>query len=233
MTFKAGSTKAIEWRTRPLCCRYLLLHFDSQSVQVLADGRMRNLSVHLPLGVVADGLSELVGVWLEPFSGPTNWQEVFEDLKARGVERIHFVASSEPIAVHPAFQGATMPPSVGRLLRESLAQVAPRDRASVAQALNALHNAATERAARAAIANLSASRWAARYPDLIDHWQSLLPKLAPYFGLPPRLRRIVLWADDAAQLIQEQLVRAVNRHGPFDDRDAAISFLDEVLSRVE
>jgi len=215
----------------PLCCRYFLLTSDALSVQVRQDGLVPDQVVHWALGS-ADGALEVLGLWPEPASGFANGPEIFDDLRARGVERIRFAATNDLTALRAAYPGATMLPAVGRVLRESLAQVAPRDRESVAPALSAFRDASTERSARALLARLSATPSASKYPDLIDRWQSLLPQLAPYFALPPRLRQIVLRADEGVQWIRVQLVRAVGRHGQFDDRDAAISFLEEVLGRA-
>jgi transposase-like protein len=155
-----------------------------------------------------------------------NWQQVFEDLRVRGVERTRFVATTEPTAAHLTLPGATVVPSVGQLLRHGLASVAPRDRRSAANVLSALRAAGSAQAARTALANLSASQWGKQYPAAVESWQASLLQLAPFFALAPRLRRIMLSADEAAQRMQGHLIRAVGRHGCFDDREAAVSFLE-------
>lgn len=223
----------IEWQTQPLCCRYVLVLFEVLSVQVQEEGLVRDQAAHWALGALGNGQHEVLGVWPERASGAMDWQEVFDDLKNRGVERIRFVVTTEPKDPRAAYPGAAGLPSFGQLLRLGLARVAPRDRRSVAKALSALREAGTARAARVALANLSASPWAARYPAAVESWQAALAQLAPFFALAPGLRRTMLSADEAAQRVHERLIRAIGRRGCFDDREAAASFMEETLRRSE
>ncbi|MDP1534696.1 MAG: hypothetical protein Q8L92_14070, partial [Rubrivivax sp.] len=48
-----------------------------------------------------------------------------------------------------------------------------------------------------------------------------------------RLQRIVGMADEAAQEVQAELTRAVRRHGCFDSRESAVSFLGKALQRMD
>lgn len=59
----------------------------------------------------------MLGTWAEPASGALNWREVFDDLAARGVERIRFVVTAERDAVPAAYPHVTVLSSVAPLLR--------------------------------------------------------------------------------------------------------------------
>jgi len=96
------------WHDRPLCCRYLLVHFDALTLQVRESGSQSDRTVCWALGAHAEGQCEVLGVWPTSPSGDPDWREVFEGLAARGVERIRFVVSAGPNAVQAAEQGATM-----------------------------------------------------------------------------------------------------------------------------
>ncbi|MBE0546400.1 MAG: transposase [Rubrivivax sp.] len=228
---------AIKWQTRPLCCQYLVLHFEALSVPVGEEGAAHDRTVHWPVGVLADGQCELLGAWFDPVSGATGWEEVFEDLKVRGVEKIRFVVGDEPSEVSEGAQAAqldtTVLPSAGRLLRQSLAQVAPRHRNTGAGALGGLCAAASAKAARAALITLGASPWGATNPTVVERWRVAVARLAPFYALAPRLRRLILSGDEATERVGRTLQRAVARNGCFPSETAAIAFISEVLDRVD
>jgi hypothetical protein len=88
-----GSNAA--WRSIPLCCRYSLVRFErlptqSEKVDVAPLG-----TVLWALGVLSDGQFEVLGAWSVPEPSATAWAGVFEDLRARGVERIGAVVGGE------------------------------------------------------------------------------------------------------------------------------------------
>ena len=222
---------------RPLCCRYLLLHGEALSVTVLEDGEPRTLTVRWGLGVLDDGQREALGAWPEPESGVTASRELFEDLQARGVEKVRFIVGNEREAM-PAEQsmgycGATFLPAPGQLLRQSLAQVLPRHRILGREALCAVRDAATAHTARAAMAELAASPLAVTYPAVVDRWREAVTDLEPFYALGPRLRRLILAADATAERVAETLQRAVARKGSFQSEAAAVAFVSDVLERAD
>ena len=231
------TSEAIERHGRPLCRRYLLLHVEAVSTPVRDSGASRDQIVRWALGVLADGQYEALGAWLKPESRATTWHAVFEDLQVRGVEKVRFIVSNELEAVRAelamARSGATVLPSTGQLLCQSLAQTAPRHRRLASDALCAIRAAGTIQAARAAVTDLEASPWGAMYPAEVVRWRDAVEDLEPFYALEPRLRRLVRSGDEAAQRVAETLQRAVARKGCFPSETAAIAFISEVLDRVD
>lgn len=224
------------WQARPLCCRYLVVLIEVLPSTVREVGVVRDQTVRWALGVLADGQHEVLGIWLHPASGTTGWHELFEDLKVRGVEKIRFVASDEPMnafaAMRAAYPDATVLPSTEQLLRQSLAQVAPRYRSSGAEALGGVCAATTARAARAALTALAASQWGESNPTVVGRWRIAVAQLEPFYALVPRLRRLVLAGDQAAEQVGRTLQRAVARQGCFPAKNAAVGFVSAVLDRM-
>jgi len=231
------ATQLVYWQNRPLCCRYLVVLSEVLRVQVEEEGTVRDRMARWTLGVLPDGQYEVLGVWPEPVPGAAGWQDVFEDLKVRGVERIQFVASSEPAEaladVRAAYPGVTVLPSFGQLLRQSLAQVAPRHRRSGANALSVLREADGAQAAKVALSDLSAGWWGATYPAVVDRWRAAVEHLGPLYDSAPRVRRIVVSGDDAAQRLHRSLGLAVGRQGCFASPAVVTSFIVGALERAE
>jgi putative transposase len=73
------------WQNRPLEPVYPLIFFDALRVKVRDEGLVRNKAVHIALGVRADGMKEILGLWIEQNEGAKFWLRVMNELKNRGV----------------------------------------------------------------------------------------------------------------------------------------------------
>lgn len=230
-------TEVSESMNLPLCRAYLIALFGSSTVQVKHDELAPGQVARWALGFLADGQREVLGLWLSPPSNDVCWQDMFADLKRRGVESIRLVDCSQPTEVRTAlgaaYPGSAALPSVAHLLGESLALVAPRSRAKVAGALGAVAAAATAQAAHDALDDFAIGPFGDRYPGLVDRWSAALEQLGPFHALAPHLQRIVRSGDDTVHGLHQSLSRAVARRGSFPDRGAAISFLAAALRRAE
>lgn len=231
------ATQLVYRQTRPLCCRYLVVLFEVLPVLVMEEGAIRDHGARWALGVLPDGQYELLGMWLEQVPSAKGWEEVFDDLMLRGVEKIRFIASNERAegraGANAAYPGATVLPLIGQLLRQSLAEVVPRHRRSVGNALGVLREARSGQAARDALTALAAGPCGATYPSVVGRWRAAVEQLGPFYDLVPRLRRIILSGDDAIQQVHRSLCLAVGRHGCFADQTDVTSFVVGALERAE
>ena len=228
----------IGWNSPPLCSRYFTVFVIDVPVEVREGAAAtRAHMVRCGFGFLEGGESEMLGAWLEPTSVQTMYQKILEDLESRGVEKIRFFVCNDPAEARAdarlAYPGMTVLPSVGHLLRESLALVAPRDRRPVAKALRAFGAAGSAEAARDVLSGLAIGPLGVSYPALVERWDAALEALGPLYALTPRLRRVLVLGDAIVQQLHQSLTRAVARHGSFADREAAMSFLAEALRRAQ
>src|SRR5674476_1561888 len=57
------------WQNRPLEILYPIVVFDALRVKIRDGGSVQNKAVHLALGIRADGLKEVLGLWIETNEG--------------------------------------------------------------------------------------------------------------------------------------------------------------------
>ena len=76
------------WQNRPLEATYALVFLDAIRVKIRDEGLVRNKAIHVAIGVRADGLKEVLGLWIEQNEGAKFWLRVLNELKNRGVEDI-------------------------------------------------------------------------------------------------------------------------------------------------
>ena len=75
-------------------------------------------------------------------------------------------------------------------VRNSLAQMAWKDRKEVASSLRSIYTAPTEEAGLMALAEFEAT-WGRKYPHVVQSWKRHWPELATFFNYPEAVRRLI------------------------------------------
>lgn len=125
-------TEVTLWQNRPLESLYPLMVFDALRVKIRAGGSGQNKAAHLALGIRADGLKEVLGLWRETNEGAQFWLQVLTELQNRGVRDI-LIAGVDglkgfPDASNAVFPQTEVPTRIAHLARHSLSYVGWRDR---------------------------------------------------------------------------------------------------------
>src|SRR5689334_13600352 len=224
------------WQARPLETTYPLIFFDALRVKIRDEGTVRNKTVHIALGVRADGTKEILGLWLEQNEGAKFWLRVMNELKNRGVEDV-LVAVVDglkgfPDAITAVFPDATVQTCIVHLLRQSLAFVAYKDRKAVAAALKDVYRAVDAAAGEAALAAFEEGPWGRKYPAIGPAWRRAWGEVVPFYAFPAEVRRL-LYTTNAIEALNSKLRRAVRARGHFPTDEAAMKLLFLVLNRSE
>jgi putative transposase len=131
------------WQNRPLEPMYPVVFFDARRVKIGEDAVVRNKAVYLALGVQADGMRDILGLWIENTEGAKSWMKVFNELKTRGVGDILIAVTdglkgmSEALAV--VFPATTLQTCIVHLIRNSLDYAGWKDRKALAAAIKPIY----------------------------------------------------------------------------------------------
>jgi putative transposase len=222
--------------TLPLCARYFSVTLDTLDVCVQGDDGPDVHSVQWAMGVLADGELEMLGAWLSTCDDARLGQQLFADLRCRGVEAVRFFISADSAANRvdelAAYPRAKVLPSFEALLRESLLQVAPSHRAAVGSALRLLTAAESLESAELALDTFAAGALGRRYPALVDRWHRALVDSRLFFALGPRHRRLLLLWDEFVRESHVRLQRALSRPGSLPSSQRVTSLVEAALSRI-
>jgi transposase-like protein len=164
------------WQSRPLDPVYAVVFPDAIVVKVRDNHAVQNKPAYLAVGIDADGEKHVLGIWVAktvPGDGAAGegagfWRPVTADLKNRGVRDI-LIACCDGLpgfedAITSAFERTVVQRCVVHLVRNALRPVARRDAGQVAAELRKICTAPDADAALDALAEFSASPWAAKYP---------------------------------------------------------------------
>lgn len=224
------------WQARPLEATYPLVFFDAIRVRIRDEGLVRNKAVHVALGVRADGVKEILGLWLEQNEGAKFWLRVMNELRNRGVEDILIAIvdglKGFPGAILAVFPETTVQTCIVHLLRLSLDFVSWKDRKAVVAELKEIYQALDDKAGAAALGAFEAGEWGRKYPAIAQSWRRAWGEVVPFFAFPKEVRRL-LYTTNAIEALNAKLRRAVRARGHFPTDEAALKLLFLVLNRTE
>ena len=222
-----------EWQNRPLEALYPLVFLDALRVKVRDEGTVRNKAVYVALGVRADGIKEVLGLWIEQTEGAKFRLRVMNELRDRGVADILIAVvdglKDFPEAIAAVFPKTQVQACVVHLIRSSLAFVSFKDRRAVAAALKEVYRARTAEAGQAALEAFDEGPWGRKYPVIAQSWRRHWTEVIPFYAFPADLRRIV-YTTNAIEALNAKLRRAVRARGHFPNDEAALKLLFLVLN---
>ena len=121
-------------------------------------------ALYVVAGIDTDGYKEILGFWLN----------VFNDLKARGVEDILVVVSDEIKGIQEAVRSVYAMSDHQKCLvhkvRNSLKKVKYKDRKGVASALRSIYMSSTQMQAKENFERFK-SEYQAEYPQVVRDWE--------------------------------------------------------------
>jgi putative transposase len=144
-----------QWRERAIANSYPYLMIDARYEKVRRGGEVISQGVLIVVGISAEGMREVLGVWVADSESEASWGEVFSDLSRRGLRGVRYVVSDDHQGMRRAidrhFQGVTWQRCQVHFLRNLLNHTAARDKAFMLGLLKTITEAPTLVAARKAL----------------------------------------------------------------------------------
>ncbi len=229
-----ASVERGRWLGRPLCRRYAVVEFVNMSCRLGFAEQAPNRTIAWALGALINGDREILGAWKLNEQGAIP-AEVFGGLYDRGVEYITYVSgdlAASQLAFTAAYPRAIQLPSVEQSLAAALASIRPVHRPAMSSLFRAAVANRTEPLSDAK-SGLSSADWRERYPRILEQWDEAVAAFQPLSALPEPYRLLVRSVDQTAIEVQERVMRAIHRHGPFADVSEAFQFVAVALQRAD
>ncbi|MBS5451887.1 MAG: IS256 family transposase [Coriobacteriia bacterium] len=213
------------WRSRPLEPVYAFLFVDCMYVPV-RDGRgARNAAVYVALAYDLQGRKDVLGLWMDDAEGAHRWMQVFDELRARGVEDVLYVSadgvSGLAEGLRSVFPGAVCQRCIVHLVRNSTKYVPQKECAAFCRSIRAVYAAPSLAAAGAAWESFRAE-WA-RYPGAVAVWERSIDQVWQLFSCGSEVRR-VMYTTNALESVNASFRRVVRR-GCFPGEGAVMKLL--------
>ena len=177
------------------------------------------------LGHDIDGRRELPGLWLNETEGRHQWMQIFDELKARGVEDILFLSmdgvSGLEEGAKSIFPGVNVQGCIVHPIRNSIKYVPNKDYKLFCAQLKKVYNAPSLKAARTEFDKFKQT-WH-MYPGAVDVWERNWQHVQQLFDYGSAVRRI-MYAANAIESVNSSL-RKVTKKGAFPGENALLKLL--------
>lgn len=225
----------IEWQNRPLEKMYPIVYFDALRVKIRDDGSVKNKAVYLALGINAEGIKEVLGLWIEQNEGAKFWLKVMNELRSRGVEDILIAVvdglKGFPEAITAVFPQTHVQTCIVHLTRYSLAFCGWKDRQALARALKEIYQASTAELAKKRLTEFEQSDWGKKYPMIGQSWRRNWEHVIPFYAYSAEIRKII-YTTNAIESLHMQLRKVLKTRGHFPSDEAATKLIYLALRNI-
>ena len=222
-----------EWQTRPLKNCYAFVFVDCMYTTIRNEYETRKYAVYTILGYTMEGQKEILGLWLNETESKHKWMQIFDEIKARGVEDIFFISmdgvSGLEEGAHAIFPDVIVQRCIVHLIRNSIKYVPSKDYKAFTKALKKVYGAPSLKACLSAFESFK-QQWAA-YPGAIDVWIRNFNHVEQLFDYGSAIRK-VMYTTNAVESIHSSF-RKVTKKGAFPNENALLKVLFLRIKELE
>lgn len=216
---------ANEWQNRPLKKFYTFLFVDCLYVNIRKDMETKSCAVYVVLGYDVNGIKDILGIWIGEAEGKHYWMQIFDEIKARGVEDILFISmdgvSGLEEGAKSIFKGVVVQRCIVHLIRNSIKYIPSKDYKAYTAQLKKVYGAASLKAAEAEFERFKQA-WD-KYPGAVDVWVRNWSHVEQLFNYGSAVRK-VMYTTNAIESVNSSF-RKVTKKGSFPGEDAVMKAL--------
>lgn len=214
-----------EWQTRPLEKCYTFIIVDCLYTKIRTDYEIKEYAVYTILGYTIDGKKQILGLWLNETESKHKWMQIFDEIKARGVEDIFFLSmdgvSGLESGVKAIFPKTIVQRCIVHLVRNSIKYVPSKDYKAFTSLLRKVYGAASLKACHTAFEAFK-QQWS-QYPGAVEVWKRNFTHVEQLFDYGSNIRKI-MYTTNAVESIHSSY-RKVTKKGAFPNENALLKLL--------
>lgn len=214
-----------EWQTRPLEKCYTFVFVDCLYTKIRTDYEIKEYAVYTILGYTIDGKKQILGLWLNETESKHKWMQIFDKIKARGVEVIFFLSmdgvSGLESGVKAIFPKTIVQRCIVHLVRNSIKYVPSKDYKAFTSSLRKVYGATSLKACHTAFEAFK-QQWS-QYPGAVDVWKRNFTHVEQLFDYGSNIRKI-MYTTNAVESIHSSY-RKVTKKGAFPNENALLKLL--------
>ncbi|QRN90937.1 IS256 family transposase [Mammaliicoccus sciuri] len=214
-----------EWQARPLEKCYTFVFVDCLYTKIRTDYEIKEYAVYTILGYTIDGKKQILGLWLNETESKHKWMQIFDEIKARGVEDIFFLSmdgvSGLESGVKAIFPKTIVQRCIVHLVRNSIKYVPSKDYKAFTSSLRKVYGATSLKACHTAFETFK-QQWS-QYPGAVDVWKRNFTHVEQLFDYGSNIRKI-MYTTNAVESIHSSY-RKVTKKGAFPNENALLKLL--------
>ena len=224
-----------EFRTRPLESEYPVIWVDALYEKIRDRNRSRNMAIMVVKGINLQGMPQILAV--EAFDDETeeNYCDLFESLKARGLQKIWLCVSDAhrglQNAIRKEFLGASWQRCKVHFMRNILAKVSQKDKRVFAGHLKQIW-LQPDRKNAIAYAQRIIEQYGDMYPEAMDILEDGLEDSLQYYAFPEIDSRKIA-STNTIERLNKEIRRRSKVIGIFPSVDSYIRLICSYLMEYE
>ncbi len=211
---------AQEWQNRPLKKFYTFLFVDCIYVTIRKEMETKNCAVYVVLGYDVNGIKDVLGLWIGESEGKHYWMQIFDEIRARGVEDVLFISmdgvSGLEEGARSIFKDVVVQRCIVHLIRNSIKYIPSKEYKAYTAQLKKVYGAPSLKAAEAEFERFKQA-WV-KYPGAVDVWVRNWEHVAQLYNYGSAVRK-VMYTTNAIESVNSSL-RKVTKKGAFPNEDA-------------
>ena len=187
------SEKIEEWQKRPLQECYPFVYVDCLYCYVKEDLVSVKKAVYVMLGIDTEGKKEVIGIWIDKHESATFWNEIFEEIKERGVKDIFFVSMDGlkglPEAIEKIYPKTICQRCVVHLVRNVYSLLNKKESAVTIKDFKKIYTASNKE-----MAKIEYEEFKEKYKEnkrLMKKVDEYVEYIYPLFEYPEEIRKII------------------------------------------
>lgn len=223
-----------DWRKRPLDSHYPVIYIDAIHTKVCRD-KVSSEAFYVLLAVNQDTTREVLGIYNAPTESAGMWDEIFTDLKQRGVKDVNLIVtdnlSGVDQSIHKAFPSAYVQKCVIHLMRNLSKKVRPSDRDVFCQDLKQIFNTtSSDDTKEKALLRIKAfiDKWTARYPHVKQLNDSMhVDYHLTYYNFDFRVRSMI-YTTNWIERLNKDFRRTLKIRNALPNVESALALMSKV-----
>ncbi|EGP5414110.1 TPA: IS256 family transposase [Enterococcus faecium] len=222
---KIFSEEVAAFKERALHDRYAAIYLDATYIP-LKRKTVAKEAIHIAVGIRLDGAKEVLAYAIAPNESTVIWNEILEDLVARGVKDVLLFVTDGlkgmADTIHQVFPKAAYQHCCVHVSRNIASKVRVSDRKEICDDFKALYQADSKEAGLEA-RDAFAAKWRASYPKVA---QSILENdhLLTFYDFPAAIRRS-LYSTSLIESFNKQVKKYSRRKEQFQNEESMDRFL--------
>ncbi|WP_110952991.1 IS256 family transposase [Anaerosinus massiliensis] len=214
-----------QWQKRPLNPFYPFVFVDCMYVTIRKDYEVKSCAVYTILGYNMDGHKDILGLWINENESKHTWMQIFDELKARGIQDIGFICmdglSGLEDGAKAIFKDVNVQRCIVHLIRNSIKYVPSKDYKGFTAQLKKVYGASSLKAAIAEFERFKVA-WA-NYPGAVSVWERNFSHIEQLFNYGSAVRKI-MYTTNAIESVNSSF-RKVTKKGAFPNENAILKVL--------
>ena len=213
------------FKNRPLSKEYAVIYADATCMALRRDTVSKE-AVHIAIGITPEGTKEILGYSIAPIESSENWQELFENFRTRGLEKVSLfcidgLAGMETV-IEECFPMAKIQRCLVHVSRNISKKVRVSDRKEVLQDFKEVYQSKTKTKAEEELKQFI-KEWKRKYPKVIETLEKN-EHLFTYYSYPESVRSSI-YTTNLIEGYNKQLKKSFKKKEQFPNEQSMEKYL--------